>query len=307
MNNIKTHTKLIISLVTGLILSILLITSKNALSPYLMHEASYGMPALIERGEVKNLFIGSSMFRQGLDISVLDSCLDESDYYILSYNGNTPMMELFELEYLLESGLSIENLYLDMYAFTLFDDQGLQDEKIYLELPSHKSYALWLGNSKEQSLSSLWRSLCTANNEMIINWPISSKIANSRFRNGGNLNHVAGSNSVILKKMSIPTIEKNMLDEQASAIDKIVSLCRTNGINITFIETPKYYLVSNDSNYIQAMNIYKNYLSSKGIPYFTSSEYSFDNHNSDYYSDLIHLSTNGRIAFTNCLQTIFTN
>ena len=41
---------------------------------------TYGMPKLIEQGTVDHLFIGSSMFRQGLDIDALEENLDGSVY-----------------------------------------------------------------------------------------------------------------------------------------------------------------------------------------------------------------------------------
>ena len=59
--------------------------------------STYGMPALLKQGEVDHLFIGSSMFRQGLDIDALEENLDGS-VYILSYNGNQPVFMAKELE-----------------------------------------------------------------------------------------------------------------------------------------------------------------------------------------------------------------
>lgn len=61
------------------------------------------MQAVLRKGETENLFIGSSMFRQGLDIDVLEERLEGSSY-ILSYNGNQPALMAMELQYLLEQG-----------------------------------------------------------------------------------------------------------------------------------------------------------------------------------------------------------
>lgn len=50
----------------------------------------YGMSPLVETGGAQHVFIGSSMFRQGLDIRILEEELGES-VYVLSYNGNQPL------------------------------------------------------------------------------------------------------------------------------------------------------------------------------------------------------------------------
>lgn len=79
--------------------------------------STYGMQAAIRKGSTDNLFIGSSMFRQGLDIDVLEEELPGSTY-ILSYNGNQPALMAMELQYMLEQGLEIQNLYIDLYPYT---------------------------------------------------------------------------------------------------------------------------------------------------------------------------------------------
>ena len=70
--------------------------------------STYGMQAAIRKGSTDNLFIGSSMFRQGLDIDVLEAELPGSSY-ILSYNGNQPALMALELQYMLEQGLPLVN------------------------------------------------------------------------------------------------------------------------------------------------------------------------------------------------------
>ena len=48
---------------------------KNQFSYCLMHDCNYGMEALIRDGSVDNLFVGSSTFRQGLDIDILEDLM----------------------------------------------------------------------------------------------------------------------------------------------------------------------------------------------------------------------------------------
>ena len=68
------------------VLCFIIILIKNEYSYKLLENANYGMPALIEKGKVKNLYIGSSMFRQGIDIMTLEE--NGEDNYVLAYNGN---------------------------------------------------------------------------------------------------------------------------------------------------------------------------------------------------------------------------
>ena len=92
---------------------------------------TYGIPAAIEMEEIDHLFIGSSMFRLGLDIHVLEENLD-GNVYILSYNGNQPTFVAKELEYLLDHGVKIKNLYVDFYAFSAASVPRIYDKIIHI-------------------------------------------------------------------------------------------------------------------------------------------------------------------------------
>ena len=95
--------KKILTMVISVLAAVtLLIVLKNQYGS-IFAGSTYGMPAVIEKGEVDHLFIGSSMFRQGLDIDVLEENL-EGEVYILSYNGNQPVFMAKELEYTEKNG-----------------------------------------------------------------------------------------------------------------------------------------------------------------------------------------------------------
>ena len=78
---------------------------KTLFSNDLFKSSTYGMPALIEKGHVDQLFLGSSMFRQGIDIQTLKEYFPEKENYILAYNGNQPIWEYYQLKYLLCNNL----------------------------------------------------------------------------------------------------------------------------------------------------------------------------------------------------------
>ena len=75
---------------SALLAALLLIFVKNEYAR-LLPVSTYGMQAAVAQGETENLFIGSSMFRQGLSIDVLEEELPGTSY-ILSYNGNQPAL-----------------------------------------------------------------------------------------------------------------------------------------------------------------------------------------------------------------------
>ena len=97
-----------------LVLAFLMIKNEYARC---LPSGAYGMQPLIKNGKTEHLFIGSSMFRQGLDIHVLEEQLGDS-VYLLSYNGNQPILMAMELAYLLEQGVEIGHLYVDLYGYT---------------------------------------------------------------------------------------------------------------------------------------------------------------------------------------------
>ena len=154
---------------------------------------TYGMPTLIKQGEIDHLFIGSSMFRQGLDIDALEENLDGS-VYILSYNGNQPVFMAKELEYMLERGLKVENLYIDFYAYTLTAIPWISDTKMFLDTDLSFKADSWklMAEHNDVGLKDFYEMFVTANNEQILMYPINNAIVSSQFRNGGSLLNMAG-------------------------------------------------------------------------------------------------------------------
>ena len=72
------------TVIVASVIALALILAKNEYAR-LLPASTYGIQAAIRKECVDNLFIGSSMFRQGLDIDVLEEKLPGSSY-ILSYN-----------------------------------------------------------------------------------------------------------------------------------------------------------------------------------------------------------------------------
>lgn len=150
-----------------------------------------------------------------------------------------------------------------------------------------------------------------SNNELILTWPVSSPIINSQFCKGGSLDRPANISKAALSQLPIPSIEENMNSSQEFYIKELISLAEKNNINLLFIETPKYESITNDTAYLSAMAQYARLLDKEDITYVLSENtrqycqinnalfYTFDITEENYYADTMHLSYNGRLAFTN--------
>ena len=296
-----------------LISCLILIFIKNQYSFLLLRNSTYGMPHLIKKGEIRNLYIGSSMFRQGIDINVLEQTPDP-DNYILAYNGNQPAMEYYELKYLLDNNVRIQNVYVDMYVYTAWNAPELSDERILMEFGIADKKNIWtLINSDtfKNNPESFWRFWVSSNNELIITWPICSPIINSQFYNGGTLTKTASASSQELIDSAAITISGTMNPIQEHYIKELISLCQNHDINICFVETPKYQTAANDPSYLSAMQQYTQLLIDAQASCILCENtwqfigepqqifhYSFDNSDESYYMDTLHLSSHGRADFT---------
>ena len=281
---------------------VMLLFVKNNYSFMLLNNASYGSTNIINKGEINNLFIGSSMFRQGIDIKTLED--NREDNYILSYNGNSPYLEYYELLNLLDNNVKINNLYVDMYVYVMYQEPKISDEKMLLEFDfkQKKEILSKIGNG----FSLLYETYVTSNNEFIITYPINSQIVNNTFYKGGSLLTPSGESSEVLDNSYVYDLSGDMNSIQIEYLIKLIKLAKDNNINLTFIETPKYATVKNNESYLEAMEKYKDILDDLDVRYIVNSieannTYSFLNDNPEYYFDNIHLSYKGRVAFTNVL------
>lgn len=175
--------KYIKCIVNVFIIGIIILIIKNEFSPMLLLSANYGMPALIKTGEVDNLYIGSSMFRQGIDIMVLDENGERN--YILAYNGNQPVLEYYQLKNLLDNNLKIENLYVDMYVYSAWAQPKISDEKMLMEFGIKDKWSLYKLISNGENAKTFWQMFVTGNNELLATWIFSNKIIDGNFSRGG--------------------------------------------------------------------------------------------------------------------------
>lgn len=289
-------------LIIGFILlgCVCLIFLKNFFSNKLYNDSTYGMPALIESGQVDNLFIGSSMFRQGIDIEELNYSFENENNYILSYNGNQPIWEYLQLKYLLENEVKIDSLYVDMYVYSAWEAPELDDEKMFHEFDFQNKKWLYNNLSKSNSIKDWWQLWVSSNNEMFLFWPVYTHLVNSQFFQGGALTNVQAATYEQLEAQSGYSIKGSMNSVQKEYLEKIIYLCQENAIDLVFVEVPKYHTVQDNSEYKSAMKEYTYFLQNKDVVIMNMEE-RFDNTQAAYFQDNVHLSAEGRREFTQML------
>lgn len=276
---------------------------KNQFSYCLMHDCNYGMEALIRDGSVDNLFVGSSTFRQGLDIDILEEQMGDS-CYILSYNGNQPCTEYMQIKKLIENGVTIKNLYIDMYAFTLCREPGLDDEKLLMELTIPEKIELF-ELLPDKSFTLFWQMFVSANNEQIVTWPINKQIIDSQFKKGGSLLRSEGMDEAGYESIG-PIFSSDVMDEvQLNAIEEIIDLCDSHNVNLCFLETPKAEAIMQSSVYNEIMIQYRSILEDNRTDSISAPPQ--DVMRFDDFADGVHLSYKGRATYTNWLIDIISN
>lgn len=305
---------------------------KNEYGRYLLAHANYGMQALItgqQEGTLDqengvNLFIGSSMFRKGLDIQELDEGL-QGDNYILSYNGTRAFQCYEELEYALEKGVKIRHLYVDLYAFAMSADPWVEDERLFLETDLPFKIRLWddMEPYSESPLSDFWEMFVTSNNERLLMWPVDYAATNGSFLRGGSLSYDPGYGMEDFEGDSaVPDVEPAEMNRaQTGYLVKLIELCRSRKIPLTFIETPKYVSIMYEDSYVSLMKAYLEVLNRYHVAYCVAEDtaetcaeqirdndkaaiYSFETGAARYFEDWLHLSSDGRKLFSGVLAEL---
>lgn len=283
-------------LLISFVICLIVIIIKDQYQYKLLDNANYGMASLIKKDSINNLYIGSSMFRQGIDPQYLDD-----DSYILSYNGNQPVMEEWIINNLLKHNLKINNLYFDLYPYILSDEVKISDSKIFMEEDikgKWELYKLFYNND----IGNFYKIFVTENNEAMLTWPIYYKLINSTYSNGGVREGRDGLTSEEISEITIPDVNKVVNPKQIKSLINIINLCKKNNINLVFIETPKYKKILDDEIYNDLKNQFIKVINDSNSQYILAND--IDNsisNDSINFIDLIHLSNQGREKYTKTL------
>lgn len=303
--------KIGITFITSIILLQTLIWVKCEYSRKLYKKANYGIEKIVTEGKVTNLFIGSSMFRQGLDIYEIEKELG-NDSYILAFNGNQPVFEFLELEYLINNGVKIENLFIDLYPYSAAAEPKISDIRLLSQTDMRFKMNI-VSIFKDLNLltfPTIWEMFVTSNNEELFTFFVNHKIIDNLYYKGGNIQEKPGISLESMNLLSINNVEEERLNNcQKEYLYKIINLCKEKNICLSFIETPKWYEVYKNVGVRKVMMEYINLLQEENVPFFLSKSVienvdiekefvEFNSYEAQYFLDTVHLSSSGRKKYT---------
>ena len=292
--------KMLKKTLTGVLAGVLLACAfcgvKNAIA-YQFPGKSSGMQAAIKEKHIENLFLGSSLFRQGIDIVTLEDEL-QGNSFVISYNGNQPVQMLEEFKMLLRHDLEVSNVYIDLYVYSSALRPAISDTRLVWDMDMTGKNALFsdMVNYSEAGFPEFFDFYISSNNEYMIFYPVFQMAMKGEFYKGGNIRNTIGSSKEVLDALETPGAREGIHPVQRQAIEQIIDLCREEGIRLSFVEIPKYYTLEQAEYYVRLKEELEECIGT--TTYYKASDVEFDNENPVYYQDLFHLSGEGRRTYT---------
>lgn len=212
---------------------------------------------------------------------------------------------------MLEEGLKIQNLYIDLYPYTAAADPWISDTKILLDTDLDFKLRAWrlMAESGEASFSDFFEFFVTANNEQLLTYPVNNRLVSSQFRNGGTLLSQEGSTKEELDALGTLGGREGLNEAQVQGYREIAALAEQYDLNLYFLETPKYERMYQDEDYRElyelclqeVRELERSWNGSGSFAVICAEELNFDTFDAANYQDLIHLSAEGRKEYTRLL------
>lgn len=283
----------------GLVLAVCFCGIKNFIG-YKFPNTSNGMQAAISQEKIDSLFLGSSLFRQGIDIVTLEQGL-EGNSFVMSYNGNQPVQMREELEMLLRNEVEISNLYVDLYVYSSALRPAISDTRLIWDMDMEGKLSVFgdMVTYSEAGFSEFVDFFITSNNKYMICYPIFQMVSKNEFYKGGNMRETLGSTKEVLDSLQTPGDRVGIDETQKQALEDMIAICEKENINLCFIEIPKYQTLAEADYYIRLHRDLETVVET--AQYVSAEESGFDNTNPEYYQDLFHLSAKGRREYTSLL------
>lgn len=291
--------KTILTILTALLVFFCIVMLKNCCS-YLLPNDAMGVRSIAAKKHVDTLFLGSSAYRKGIDMSMAEDEL-EGESYVLTYNGNQPLNMAIELKEILAAGTEIERLIADFNPSMIDRGADLSDKRLLWDISMQGKLELWkeLVKKPDTDFFTFYDYFVLSNNDYMVTYPISYPLIAGRYYRGGSTqsDETPGSTREALAALEI--VENPGIDElQLKSIDEIIALCREHEIDLIFMESPRYQTMAENPNYKKKSEDLNAYITEQGVSCLLTEDLGFDNTNPAYYSDLTHMSGEGKREFT---------
>ena len=292
--------KTILTITIAFIIVLSVVMLKNCCS-YMIPNDSFGIRYIISEKQADYLFIGSSSFRKGIDMRVLEKELGESTYMV-TYNGNQPMNVLVELKQMLEAGTEIGTLVYELEPGMVDRGADLSDKRLLFDIDMKSKKEIWsyLSEREDADFFMFFDYYVSSNMDYLLTYPISYPMIAKRYYKGGNNGEDLSPAKTKDELMALPIKEDPGIDAlQRESLVNIIDLCDDNGIELIFLEPPKYIAMYSDKNFSEKFDELIDLLRENNAEVVLADDLHFDNTNPDYYADLSHMSGDGMTEFTN--------
>ena len=299
----KNYKKLITTIIIALIAAAGVVLIKNFFTCRLTNEAM-GISSVTCRGHVGTLFVGSSAYRKGIDMYSLSENKDFKDCFMLTYNGNQPFNMQIELEEILKSDVTIDRIVVDFNPSMMDRGADLSDKRLLWDIGIKAKRKLYseLKKREDAGLFLFYDYWVSSNMDYLATYPIAKPLISARYYLGGS---AAIEQSEGLSREELDALEvienPGLNDLQLDAIDAIIDMCNVNGIELIFLESPRYITMAADDNYRAKSDALKEHIAARNIRVITAGNLDFDNTNPVYYADLTHMSQEGSKVLTEAI------
>jgi len=286
--------KIITTALIALIIFAGIIVFKNACS-YMLPNDSMGVRSVITQNHIDTLFVGSSAYRKGVDMYMIEDKLPGNSF-MLTYNGNQPFNVAIELDEILKAGTDIDRLVVDFNPSMADRGADLSDKRLLWDISMEGKERLWSELSKREgaSLFTWYDYWVSSNIDYMFTYPIAKPVISARYYRGGSASTEAAKGLTKAELDELEIIENPGIDKlQSESIDRIISTCNENGIELIFLESPRYITMAENENYKAKSQELKAQIEAAGIRVIRGNDLGFDNSNPEYYADLTHMSGEG--------------
>ncbi len=294
--------KTVITIFIALLVFFGIVLLKNYCS-YLLPNDAMGVRSIAAQKRVDTLFLGSSAYRKGIDMYLIEEEL-EGESHVLTYNGNEALNMAIELKELLNTGTEIGLLVVDFNPSMMDRGADLSDKRLLWDISMKGKLSLWreIAEKEDTDFFTFYDYFVLSNNDYMLTYPISYPLIAERYYRGGSTqsDETPGSTREELKELEI--VENPGVNElQLKSVEEIIDMCRENGIKVVFLESPRYYRMEENGNFLKKAAILEECIAKKGVKCILTEDLNFDNTNPAYYSDLTHMSGDGKREFTRLL------
>lgn len=291
--------KIIITLVAALLFISAAVFFKNEYSCNIpIHNR--GIRDAVTRGPLDVLFVGSSTFRSNIDMQLMDEAYDEK-VYTIAYGGNQLVAADIQYDEIKSRSTDKCDLYvMDIDPLMLTEEVKLSDSRVIWDLSFDGKKRLYskMADAGNTDLSVMFEYFISSGMDDLITYPVTERIYSTRYYKGAKTDETPSSGLDYLENEKYDISDASYNEAQIDALLELIEKSQKDSQNMIFLECPKYHRLQNDPKYLELKSLMIDLLDSNNAMYITAEDIDFDNHNSDYYEDMSHMSAVGRRVYT---------